>query len=100
MRRFLIEFELEAKPHLEQVGARVGVEVVVWEWGGSEVLPVVAFADAGGFVGAVDDIFASQQVVYCHKNCNLRAWVAVYKSRGRGRAIYSAVKAVEIDCFR
>lgn len=82
MRRFLIEFELEAKPHLEQVCARVGVEVVVWEWSGGEVLPAVAFADAGGFVGAVDNIIASQQVVYRHKNCNLRAWVAVYKSRG------------------
>ncbi len=39
---------LEAKPHLQQVGARVGVEVVVWEWSGGEVLPAVTFADAGG----------------------------------------------------
>ena len=100
MRHFLIELELEAKPHLEQIGARVGVEVVVWKWSGGEVLPAVTFADAGGFVGAVDDITASQQVVYRHKNCNLRAWVAVNKAGGGSGVIDSAVKAVEIDCFR
>ena len=61
---------------------------------------MVAFADAGGFVGAIDNIIASQQVVYRHKNCNLRARIAVNKAGGGSGVIDSAVKAVEVDAFR
>ena len=58
------------------------------------------FAEAGGFVRAIDYIVVTQQVIDSKEYCYARARVAVDKAWCCSGGIWSVVEAVEVECFR